>query len=166
MRVSRASRYRWPIRSTLRCTSPGKPIPRSPRIIYKSYPVYHPSREPAAYIDRLKSVEPDVAFNAFPIESFRQVHKDPGAFSTLCYDAVRIGLQRPPANQIVMPIHRSRFGAVPARPVAGERNEKSLNHRSVAVAAQLRFSRFACIPKNRSLPCRALLVRPALDSAT
>ena len=33
------------------------------RIIYKSYPVYHPSREPAGYIEWLKQQEPEIAFD-------------------------------------------------------------------------------------------------------
>src|SRR5215469_14705375 len=33
------------------------------RIIYKSYPVYHPSREPAGYMDWLKQQEPENAFD-------------------------------------------------------------------------------------------------------
>jgi len=34
------------------------------RVIYKSYPVYAPGREPAGYADWLKTVEPEVAFDA------------------------------------------------------------------------------------------------------
>src|SRR6266481_6227989 len=33
------------------------------RIIYKSYPVYRPSREPAGYMDWLKQQEPEIAFD-------------------------------------------------------------------------------------------------------
>ena len=33
------------------------------RIIYKSYPVYHPSREPAGYTEWLKQQEPEIAFD-------------------------------------------------------------------------------------------------------
>jgi hypothetical protein len=33
------------------------------RIIYKTYPVYHPSREPAGYMDWLKQQEPEIAFD-------------------------------------------------------------------------------------------------------
>src|SRR5580698_10851379 len=33
------------------------------RVIYKSYPVYAPGREPSGYMDRLKTVEPEVAFD-------------------------------------------------------------------------------------------------------
>ena len=33
------------------------------RIIYKSYPVYHPSREPAGYMEWLKKQQPEIAFN-------------------------------------------------------------------------------------------------------
>src|SRR6266404_1822401 len=32
------------------------------RIIYKTYPVYHPSREPAGYMDWLKQQKPEIAF--------------------------------------------------------------------------------------------------------
>ncbi|HYE89083.1 MAG TPA: hypothetical protein VEA16_22185 [Vicinamibacterales bacterium] len=34
------------------------------RVLYKSYPIYHPSREPAGYLDQLKSLEPATAFDA------------------------------------------------------------------------------------------------------
>ena len=34
------------------------------RVIYKSYPVYAPGREPAGYAEWLKSLEPEVAFDA------------------------------------------------------------------------------------------------------
>ncbi len=33
---------------------------RKVRPIYRSYPVYHPDREPAGYLDRLKAAEPEV----------------------------------------------------------------------------------------------------------
>src|SRR5258706_91382 len=33
------------------------------RILYKTYPVYHPGREPAGYLDWLKQQEPEIAFN-------------------------------------------------------------------------------------------------------
>ena len=33
------------------------------RIIYKTYPVYHPSREPAGYMDWLTQQEPEIAFD-------------------------------------------------------------------------------------------------------
>ena len=36
-------------------------IPERP--IYKSYPVYHPSRQPVGYLDRLRQQEPQVAFD-------------------------------------------------------------------------------------------------------
>ncbi|MEZ5353850.1 MAG: hypothetical protein R2762_14525 [Bryobacteraceae bacterium] len=39
------------------------------RTIYKSYPVYHPDREPAGYMDWLKQQEPQVAFDPSAIES-------------------------------------------------------------------------------------------------
>jgi hypothetical protein len=34
------------------------------RVLYKSYPIYHPSREPAGYLDTLTSLEPATAFDA------------------------------------------------------------------------------------------------------
>jgi hypothetical protein len=34
------------------------------RVLYKSYPVYHPDREPAGYFDRLKQQEPEIAFKS------------------------------------------------------------------------------------------------------
>ena len=34
------------------------------RSIYKTYPVYHPSKEPPGYIDRLERQEPEVVFDA------------------------------------------------------------------------------------------------------
>jgi hypothetical protein len=39
------------------------------RTIYKSYPVYHPSREPAGYMERLKREDPQVAFDASKLKS-------------------------------------------------------------------------------------------------
>ena len=42
------------------------------RVIYKSYPVYAPGREPAGYQDWLKTVEPEVAFSATTPETDEQ----------------------------------------------------------------------------------------------
>lgn len=44
--ISEADYYRMPV-----------------RVIYKTYPVYHPSREPAGYLEWLKQQEPQVAFD-------------------------------------------------------------------------------------------------------
>jgi hypothetical protein len=33
------------------------------RVLYKSYPIYHPSREPAGYLDKLRTLEPERAFD-------------------------------------------------------------------------------------------------------
>ena len=33
------------------------------RTIYRSYPVYHPDREPAGYMEWLKDREPEIAFD-------------------------------------------------------------------------------------------------------
>jgi mono/diheme cytochrome c family protein len=34
------------------------------RVLYKSYPIYHPSREPAGYLEKLRSLEPERVFDA------------------------------------------------------------------------------------------------------
>jgi len=39
------------------------------RPIYKSYPVYHPAKEPPGYIDRLKQQEPVIAFDPSTLKS-------------------------------------------------------------------------------------------------
>jgi hypothetical protein len=39
------------------------------RVIYKSYPVYVPGREPAGYMVRLKTVEQEVAFDPSPLKT-------------------------------------------------------------------------------------------------
>ena len=39
------------------------------RTIYKSYPVYHPSREPAGYMEWLKQQDPQVAFDTSKLKS-------------------------------------------------------------------------------------------------
>ena len=41
----------------------------TPRTIYKSYPVYHPKREPAGYWQWLQEQEPQVAFDAAAIKT-------------------------------------------------------------------------------------------------
>jgi hypothetical protein len=33
------------------------------RVLYKSYPIYHPSREPAGYLDKLRTLEPERIFD-------------------------------------------------------------------------------------------------------
>ena len=33
------------------------------RVLYKSYPIYHPSREPAGYLDTLRALDPERAFD-------------------------------------------------------------------------------------------------------
>jgi hypothetical protein len=42
------------------------------RVIYKSYPVYAPGREPAGYMDRLKTIEPEIAFNPSALTTQQQ----------------------------------------------------------------------------------------------
>jgi hypothetical protein len=37
--------------------------------IYKTYPIYHPAKEPAGYMDWLKQQEPQIAFDASKLES-------------------------------------------------------------------------------------------------
>lgn len=39
------------------------------RVLYKSYPIYHPDREPAGYLDRLRAVAPERVFDAALLES-------------------------------------------------------------------------------------------------
>ena len=39
------------------------------RIIYKSYPVYRPGREPAGYMDWLRQQEPEIAFDAAQLKT-------------------------------------------------------------------------------------------------
>jgi hypothetical protein len=39
------------------------------RVIYKSYPVYHPSREPKGYMEWLKQQEPEIAFDAAALKT-------------------------------------------------------------------------------------------------
>src|SRR5580700_1459378 len=39
------------------------------RVIYKSYPVYRPGREPEGYMDWLKGQEPEVAFDASKLKT-------------------------------------------------------------------------------------------------
>ncbi|MGH9718688.1 MAG: hypothetical protein ACRD8O_00615 [Bryobacteraceae bacterium] len=39
------------------------------RTIYKTYPIYHPSREPAGYLDSLKTREPEIAFDPSKLKS-------------------------------------------------------------------------------------------------
>jgi hypothetical protein len=34
------------------------------RVLYKSYPIYHPSKEPDGYLDKLRALEPERAFDA------------------------------------------------------------------------------------------------------
>ncbi len=34
------------------------------RVLYKSYPIYHPAKEPPGYLDTLRSLEPERAFDA------------------------------------------------------------------------------------------------------
>lgn len=39
------------------------------RRVYKSYPVYHPDREPDGYMDRLRAAEPEIVFDAAAIRT-------------------------------------------------------------------------------------------------
>jgi hypothetical protein len=39
------------------------------RVLYKSYPIYHPSREPAGYLDHLRSLEPEPVFDAATLKT-------------------------------------------------------------------------------------------------
>src|ERR1700712_1311674 len=42
------------------------------RVLYKSYAVYQPGREPAGYMDWLKQREPEVAFNPAALKTVEQ----------------------------------------------------------------------------------------------
>jgi hypothetical protein len=39
------------------------------RVLYKSYPIYHPSKEPAGYLDTLRSLEPERTFDAAALKT-------------------------------------------------------------------------------------------------
>src|SRR6476620_5472109 len=39
------------------------------RVFYKNYPVYHPDREPAGYMEWLRTQEPEIAFDAGKLKS-------------------------------------------------------------------------------------------------
>lgn len=39
------------------------------RVLYKSYPIYHPSREPEGYLDTLRTLEPALAFDATKLKT-------------------------------------------------------------------------------------------------
>jgi len=39
------------------------------RVLYKSYPIYHPSREPAGYLDTLRTIEPEPVFEATKLKT-------------------------------------------------------------------------------------------------
>ena len=39
------------------------------RVLYKSYPIYHPAREPAGYLDTLRTLEPEAAFDAAKLKT-------------------------------------------------------------------------------------------------
>ena len=42
------------------------------RVIYKTYPVYAPGREPSGYMDRLKTLDPEVTFDAAKLKTRAQ----------------------------------------------------------------------------------------------
>jgi hypothetical protein len=67
------------------------------RTIYKTYPVYHPSREPAGYQDWLKAQEPQVAFDAARlktdadwIRAGEMVFQSPVAFGPVFFGAAEV----------------------------------------------------------------------------
>ena len=39
------------------------------RVLYKSYPIYHPSTEPAGYLDKLRALDPEPAFDAATLKT-------------------------------------------------------------------------------------------------
>jgi len=39
------------------------------RRVFKSYPIYHPDREPAGYFDQLRAAEPEEVFDAAKLKT-------------------------------------------------------------------------------------------------
>jgi hypothetical protein len=71
------------------------------RVLYKSYPIYHPSREPAGYLDRLQTLDPEPVFDASNLKTDadwiaagRDVFEMPIDFST---PIVNLRMVRDPA---------------------------------------------------------------------
>lgn len=67
------------------------------RRVFRSYPVYHPDREPAGYLDRLRAAEPEVVFDAASlrtdadwIAAGRQVFELPISFDTPILDPAKV----------------------------------------------------------------------------
>lgn len=68
------------------------------RVIYRSYPVYHPDREPAGYQDWLKQQEPAVAFDASALRTREDwlkagelVFQAPISFGPVFFGAADVG---------------------------------------------------------------------------
>ena len=68
------------------------------RIIYKSYPVYRPDREPAGYMDWLRSQEPEVAFDTALLKKHQDwvhagalVFEAPTSYSPVFFGAAEVG---------------------------------------------------------------------------
>lgn len=66
-----------------------------PRVIYKSYAVYHPNREPAGYFESLKSREPEIAFEPSKLKTREDwihagelVFNAPTSYTTVLFSAV------------------------------------------------------------------------------
>src|SRR5262249_33661049 len=67
------------------------------RPIYKSYPVYHPDREPKGYIDWLRTQEPEIAWDASKLKTRHDwtragelVFDAPTGFGSLLFTANRL----------------------------------------------------------------------------
>src|SRR5215467_1675562 len=67
------------------------------RPIYKSYPVYHPDREPKGYIDWLRTQEPEIAWDASKLKTRNDwtragelVFDAPTGFGSLLFTANRL----------------------------------------------------------------------------
>jgi hypothetical protein len=65
-----------------------------PRVIYRSYPVYHPSREPAGYMEWLRTREPELAFDTASlktreawVKAGEAVFNNPGSFNPVFFSA-------------------------------------------------------------------------------
>lgn len=101
------------------------------RSIFKTYPVYHPSREPAGYMDWLKQQEPQIVFNPANLQTEadwlragEQIFNSPISFGPVFFGAAEL---RDPAfyEQTRMPVAAD--GTIPfARWVVRRKGEVEL----------------------------------------
>ncbi len=101
------------------------------RVIYKSYPVYHPDREPTGYMDWLKRQEPEIAFDASVLKTREDwvragelVFNSPVSFGPVFFGAANL---RDPAFFKTSGMPVAKDGTVPfARWVIRRRGEVEL----------------------------------------